>query len=184
MKKFVFSPPLKGTDSAPPSSENHYDDDSNKSSSGYVGSGIRRSDSSSSIVSSQLSENIQDFEVIRQRKELVEKGIEIFNQSSRKGLEYFVDKHIINNDPEEIAQFFHSYQDALDKTMIGDYLGDEDKRHRQVMYAYIDQLEFTQMTFLSALRKFLAGFRLPGEAQKIDRLMEKFAARYCECNPR
>ena len=29
----------------------------------------------------------------------------------------------------------------------------------------------------------MAGFRLPGEAQKIDRLMEKFAARYVVCNP-
>ena len=29
-----------------------------------------------------------------------------------------------------------------------------------------------------ALRHFLTGFRLPGEAQKIDRLMEKFAERY------
>jgi hypothetical protein len=27
------------------------------------------------------------------------------------------------------------------------------------------------------------GFRLPGESQKIDRLMEKFADRYCENNP-
>lgn len=27
------------------------------------------------------------------------------------------------------------------------------------------------------------GFRLPGEAQKIDRLMEKFAERYVKCNP-
>jgi hypothetical protein len=32
-------------------------------------------------------------------------------------------------------------------------------------------------------RKFLSGFRLPGEAQKIDRLMEKFAARFVSCNP-
>ena len=31
-------------------------------------------------------------------------------------------------------------------------------------------------------RTFLAGFRLPGEAQKIDRLMEKFAERYVSCN--
>lgn len=29
---------------------------------------------------------------------------------------------------------------------------------------------------------FLNGFRLPGEAQKIDRLMEKFAERYVNCN--
>lgn len=32
-------------------------------------------------------------------------------------------------------------------------------------------------------RKFLSGFRLPGEAQKIDRLMEKFAERFVCCNP-
>ena len=31
-------------------------------------------------------------------------------------------------------------------------------------------------------RTFLSGFRLPGEAQKIDRLMEKFAERYVSCN--
>lgn len=50
------------------------------------------------------------------------------------------------------------------------------------MYAYVDQMVFQNMDMVSALRKFLEGFRLPGEAQKIDRLMEKFASRYCECN--
>ena len=38
-------------------------------------------------------------------------------------------------------------------------------------------------TFIDSLRLFLTGFRLPGEAQKIDRLMEKFAQRYCEGHP-
>uniref|UniRef100_A0A8C4PSY1 Cytohesin 4 n=1 Tax=Equus asinus asinus TaxID=83772 RepID=A0A8C4PSY1_EQUAS len=32
-------------------------------------------------------------------------------------------------------------------------------------------------------RQFLWSFRLPGEAQKIDRMMETFATRYCLCNP-
>lgn len=32
-------------------------------------------------------------------------------------------------------------------------------------------------------RQFLWSFRLPGEAQKIDRMMEAFAQRYCQCNP-
>ena len=50
------------------------------------------------------------------------------------------------------------------------------------MYAYVDQIDFSNMDFVSALRRFLEGFRLPGEAQKIDRMMEKFASRYCECN--
>lgn len=34
----------------------------------------------------------------------------------------------------------------------------------------------------SPLRQFLWSFRLPGEAQKIDRMMEAFAQRYCQCN--
>lgn len=33
-----------------------------------------------------------------------------------------------------------------------------------------------------ARRMFLDGFRLPGEAQKIDRLVEKYAERYVNCN--
>lgn len=52
----------------------------------------------------------------------------------------------------------------------------------QCMCAYIDEMDFHDQALLPALRKFLEGFRLPGEAQKIDRLMEKFASRYFECN--
>ncbi|CAF1187165.1 unnamed protein product [Adineta steineri] len=170
-----------GPDSKP-LNENGYDQDSNRSSSGYVGSGMHRTDSSGSINSSQSAENINDFELVRQRKELFEKGIDLFNQHAKKGLAYLCEKNLLNNEPEEIAQFFHSYQDVLDKTVIGDCLGEEATHHKKIMYAYIDQLDFTDMEFLAALRQFLAGFRLPGEAQKIDRLMEKFAGRFCECN--
>ena len=52
------------------------------------------------------------------------------------------------------------------------------------MYAYIDQINFNGMDFVNALRHLLSNFRLPGEAQKIDRIMEKFAGRYCENNPK
>lgn len=72
--------------------------------------------------------------------------------------------------------------ERLDKTAIGDFLGDHN--HNQVMYSYIDQMNFADRDLVTALRYFLEGFRLPGEAQKIDRLMEKFASRYCECNPK
>ena len=68
------------------------------------------------------------------------------------------------------------------QTQVGDFLGESMKFNKEVMYAYVDQLDFCEKEFVSALRTFLEGFRLPGEAQKIDRLMEKFAARYIECN--
>ena len=41
----------------------------------------------------------------------------------------------------------------------------------------------TGLSLDEALRVFLGEFRLPGEAQKIDRLMEAFAAKYCTDNP-
>lgn len=68
------------------------------------------------------------------------------------------------------------------QTQVGEFLGENAKFNKEVMYCYVDQLDFCGRDFVSALRAFLEGFRLPGEAQKIDRLMEKFAARYLECN--
>ena len=178
-----------GPDSKPLNDSN-YDQDSGRSSSLHITNGLRRTDSNGSInsthsisgVSSESTKNVIDFEIVRQRKELFEKGIDLFNQNPKKGLEFLFDRSLVNNESDDIAQFLHLYQDQLDKTIIGDCLGHEDNYYKQIMYAYIDQLDFTNMEFLAALRKFLSGFRLPGEAQKIDRLMEKFAGRFCECN--
>ncbi len=63
-------------------------------------------------------------------------------------------------------------------------MGENEKFNKEVMYAYVDAMDFCGSQFVPAIRKFLEGFRLPGEAQKIDRLMEKFASRFCECNPK
>ena len=61
---------------------------------------------------------------------------------------------------------------------IGDYLGQHGEFQLAVMHAYVDSMNFVGMKFDKALRMFLNGFRLPGEAQKIDRIMEKFAERF------
>ena len=50
------------------------------------------------------------------------------------------------------------------------------------MYSYVDLFNWNDLDIVAALRSFLESFQLPGEAQKVDRLMEKFAARYLECN--
>lgn len=51
------------------------------------------------------------------------------------------------------------------------------------MHAFADYFDFSGKTFVAALRMFLNSFRLPGEAQKIDRFMLKFAERYLVGNP-
>jgi len=51
------------------------------------------------------------------------------------------------------------------------------------MHAFVDMLNFSDMSFVDAVRMYLQSFRLPGEAQKIDRFMLKFAERYMGDNP-
>ena len=51
------------------------------------------------------------------------------------------------------------------------------------MHSYVDRMNFTNLSFDNAIRIFVSGFLLPGEAQKIDRLMEKFAEHYHRQNP-
>ena len=67
--------------------------------------------------------------------------------------------------------------------MIGDFLGEGEEENIAIMHAFVDQFEFTQKGFVDALRDFLQSFRLPGEAQKIDRFMLKFAEIYLKGNP-
>uniref|UniRef100_A0A8C6S0H6 ADP ribosylation factor guanine nucleotide exchange factor 2 n=1 Tax=Nannospalax galili TaxID=1026970 RepID=A0A8C6S0H6_NANGA len=138
-----------------------------------------------STVSSGTQTTIQDspeqFEVIKQQKEIIENGIELFNKKPKRGIQFLQEQGMLGAAVEDIAQFLHQ-EERLDSTQVGEFLGDSTRFNKEVMYAYVDQLDFCEKEFVSALRMFLEGFRLPGEAQKIDRLMEKFAARYIECN--
>lgn len=101
---------------------------------------------------------------------------------SVQGIKFLVENGLITNEPESISQFIHS-NPGLDKTALGDFLGEGEAVNIRILHAYVDCMDFTGLTFENALRFFLVGFRLPGEAQKIDRIMEKFAEKYHRCNP-
>ena len=62
-------------------------------------------------------------------------------------------------------------------------MGEDKPFNLDVLAAYSSLIDYTDMDFDKAIKKFLSRFRLPGEAQKIDRIMEKFAAKFYECNP-
>ncbi|XP_067108829.1 brefeldin A-inhibited guanine nucleotide-exchange protein 1-like [Osmerus mordax] len=126
-------------------------------------------------------DNPEQFEVLKQQKEIIEQGIDLFNKKPKRGIQYLQEQGMLGTTPEDLAQFLHQ-EERLDSTQVGEFLGDNERFNKEVMYAYVDQMDFQGKDFVSALRIFLEGFRLPGEAQKIDRLMEKFAARYLECN--
>ncbi|KAK3553295.1 hypothetical protein QTP86_032750 [Hemibagrus guttatus] len=117
-----------------------------------------------------------------QRNKQVAMGRKKFNMDPKKGIQFLIENDLLKNTSDDIAQFLYKGE-GLNKTAIGDYLGERDDFNIQVLHAFVELHEFTDLNLVQALRQFLWSFRLPGEAQKIDRMMEAFAQRYCQCNP-
>ncbi|KAL7751070.1 guanine nucleotide exchange protein for ADP-robosylation factor [Sorochytrium milnesiophthora] len=124
----------------------------------------------------------QEIEESVVKKAMLKTGVELFNERPSKGVQFLIDNKLVDNHPESIAIFLHNTP-SLNKKCIGEYLGEGDPFNISVMHAFIDQMDFVNLKLVSALRQFLQAFRLPGEAQKIDRFMEKFSDRYCDNNP-
>ncbi|CAN0918321.1 Brefeldin A-inhibited guanine nucleotide-exchange protein 5 [Linum grandiflorum] len=127
-------------------------------------------------------EEANGFEKAKAHKSTMEAAISEFNRKPSKGIEYLIANKLVESKPASVAQFLRNTP-SLDKAMVGDYLGQHEEFPVAVMHAYVDAMSFSGMKFHAAIREFLKSFRLPGEAQKIDRIMEKFAERYCADNP-
>jgi len=114
------------------------------------------------------------------KAKLMSIGRKKFNMDPKKGIEHLIENGLLQNTPESVAQFLHKGE-GLNKTAIGDYLGEKNDFNEKVLQAFVDLHDFRDLILVQALRQFLWSFRLPGEAQKIDRMMECFAKRYCCC---
>ncbi|OGM50744.1 guanyl-nucleotide exchange factor (Sec7) [Aspergillus bombycis] len=121
-------------------------------------------------------------EKVKQRKIALMNAVQQFNFKPKRGIKLFIQEGFIKSDPAEIASLLFR-NDRLDKAMVGEYLGEGEAENIAIMHAFVDMMEFTKRRFVDALRGFLQHFRLPGEAQKIDRFMLKFAERYTTQNP-
>jgi hypothetical protein len=114
-----------------------------------------------------------------------------------------------NYSPKDIADFLHQLP-HLDPKMVGRVLGEPDELALSVLQEYANGKEtrravsalstastvsfmgdgyllgfvFKDFSFDVALRIYLGRFVLPGEAQKIDRILQAFAKAYHAANPR
>lgn len=102
-----------------------------------------------------------------------------FNRDEKKGLAYLKISNLVSDppDPKSYA-FFFRYTPRLDKNMIGDYLGEPDEFKIQVLKEFTDTFKLSGMILDTALRTYLETFRLPGESQKIQRILEAFSEKF------
>ena len=130
-----------------------------------------------------LEDDPMQLEKAKHRKTAFNAGVRQFNFKPKRGIKQLLADGFIRSDsPEDLAAFILSTE-ALDKAVIGEYLGEGDPQNIAIMHAFVDSMDFTRRRFVDALRQFLQSFRLPGEAQKIDRFMLKYAERYITGNP-
>ncbi|TFJ87318.1 hypothetical protein NSK_001650 [Nannochloropsis salina CCMP1776] len=126
----------------------------------------------------------------RKQEEVLTQALSLYRAKGlKKAVQYLVASSFMSDTPRDVASFLRVYRDLLDPEAIGDYLGEGGHAHDAAYWSllrlsYVRAVSFHNMTLEQALRHFLTrcGFRLPGEAQKIDRLISVFAECYFQDN--
>lgn len=106
-----------------------------------------------------------------------------FNIKPRSCKEFLIAERFMQGLPSEFAAFIMNNQAKLSKKRIGEFIGAEDEYARLVCSELMSLYPFKGETLSTALRKLCRQFRLPGEAQQIDRILDQFACRYHAQNP-
>lgn len=140
----------------------------------------------------------------RQRKKFFQHGIQEFNRKPIAGIRYLQQNTFLPTplDTKSLAAFMRSLPQGLNKNAVGAYLGAMGKDvkefekaeiheadtmdfHREVLVNFVKSFNFEGENIVVALRMFLASFRLPGEAQQIDRILNTFSLQvYEQCRDR
>ena len=114
--------------------------------------------------------------------EEVEHFILMFNKKPENAINEYVTKGFIYEDtPEAIAAYIIKME-GIDKVVLGEYFGKNDPKVQSVLHAFCHHLKFRNIEFDKALRLLMSKFRLPGEAQQIERVIWEFAQAFFEAN--
>ncbi|KAJ3000135.1 GDP/GTP exchange factor for ARF [Globomyces sp. JEL0801] len=132
-------------------------------------------DASGSETDSQITPEILRGNKVR--KDLFLQGAELFNTSFKKGIPFFQEHRFLPDPltPESVARFFYTAKN-LNKSILGEYLAK--KQNADTLAAFSNLYNFDGKSIDEAMRLFLEKFRIPGEAQQIERIMEAFSKKY------
>jgi len=125
-------------------------------------------------------EGFPTLEQLRKQRELkksIINGATKFNEKPKAGLAYLATQGIIDNvdNPEAVAKFLRGTS-RIDKKELGEYLSK--RGNEALLSAFLDTFDFSDIRLDEALRQMFNSFRLPGEAQLIERIVTQFAQKY------
>ena len=126
----------------------------------------------------------EDLQERKRKKAALSQVAVSFNKDSgsKDWIKMGIESKVLEETPESVALALYTAP-GLDKNQLGTYLGkgpvEKYPFHHEVRLAFVTHFDFSDCgRFASALRTFLHKFRLPGEAQQIDRLMDAFSKEY------
>ena len=109
-------------------------------------------------------------------------AILIFNLKPEAIVTYLKSHNRIAGTAEEVALFIYN-QAKLNKRRIGEFISGAHLFNQEVCRILLNLYDFSGLTLDGAVRKLVKLFRLPGEAQQIDRVLEIFGSTYYNQNP-
>uniref|UniRef100_A0A6I8NC37 Cytohesin 4 n=1 Tax=Ornithorhynchus anatinus TaxID=9258 RepID=A0A6I8NC37_ORNAN len=95
-------------------------------------------------------EDAEESRMAQKEKELCI-GRKKFNMDPIKGIQYLIDHKLLSSKMEDIAEFLYKGE-GLNKTAIGDYLGERDPLNLQVLQAFVELHQFSNLNLVQALR--------------------------------
>ncbi|KAJ2793221.1 GDP/GTP exchange factor for ARF, partial [Coemansia furcata] len=129
--------------------------------------------------------SIVQLEDRKKHKETMMHAAKLFNEKPKDGIAYLqrVGALAPDNGSEmtiQLAQFLRETP-TINKKLLGEFIAKPS--NLEVLQAYIQQFDFSGRRLDEAMRSLLGTFRLPGESQQIERIMEAFSATYFASGP-
>ncbi|KAH0792313.1 Sec7 domain containing protein [Histomonas meleagridis] len=116
-------------------------------------------------------------------KNELEQAQYVFKKSPMKGLKYFSDHQMCEDNAESYANFLFNTP-SLDPSSVGEVIGGCKDINISILKSFVSKFDFKNMSFEQAFRTFLSKFQIPGESQMIDRIMEQFGTKFYNDNPK
>ena len=113
----------------------------------------------------------------RDRKTAFIKCVEAFNEKPKNGIPLLIEKGFIKSGSDkDISEFLFENNGRMNKKNIGLLICDPKKT--DLLKEFISLFDFKGLRVDEAIRILLTKFRLPGESQQIERIVEAFSSSY------
>lgn len=88
-----------------------------------------------------------------------------------------------DGDRERAKKIYNGNEDFIQKEKAAAWLGEEGPLRQRTRVAYMELYDFANLNILVALRILCGKLALRAETQQVDRILDGFSKRWCQCNP-